>query len=117
MNDAPLVADPVVADHAADPARVLLVEDDAGVRQVIRRVLARAGLQVVEAPSGDAAAALMEADKGFDMLVTDVRMPGTCDGVSLALDWRQQVPGRPVLFVSGYDDNRLAAASLAPCRR
>ncbi len=50
----------------------------------------------------------------FDMLVTDVRMPGSCDGVALAAWWREKVPGRPMLFVTGHADGRLDPGALGP---
>lgn len=95
-------------------ACILLVDDDCQVRTSIRRALAQAGHDVVEAGSGDAAAALIEEAAPFDMLVTDVRMPGLCDGLALASRWREKAPGRPVLFVSGYSEGRLDVSNLAP---
>ena len=94
--------------------RVLLVEDNDSVRLAIRRALAGAGLKVVEARSGDAAAGLIASDECLDLLVTDMRMPGARDGVALAEEWRRCWPGRPVLFVSGSFDERLNPASLGP---
>ena len=98
----------------ADRACILLVDDNHDVRASIRRVLAQAGHSVVEAGSGDAAAALIGAAAPFDMLVTDVRMPGARDGVALASGWRETVPNRPVLFVSGHSDGRLDPGALGP---
>lgn len=95
-------------------ACILLVDDDHHVRASMRRVLVQAGHNVVEAGSGDAAAALIEEAVPFDMLVTDVRMPGLCDGLAVASCWREKVPGRPVLFVSGCSDDRLDVSNLAP---
>ncbi len=97
-----------------EPACILLVDDDHIVRASMRRVLAQAGHDVTEAVSGDAATALIEEAAAFDMLVTDVRMPGSCDGVALASCWRETVPGRPVLFVSGYNEGRLDIGGLGP---
>ena len=96
------------------PARILLVDDDNDVRASMRRTLAQAGHNVVEAESGDAAAALIEDAVPFDILVTDVRMPGSRDGVALASCWDEKAPGRPVLFVSGDTDSRLDAGALGP---
>lgn len=93
-------------------SRILLVDDNPQVRQAMRRALSQAGLSVVEAESGDAAAKLIAGQESFDMLVTDVRMPGQRDGVALASDWREQVPGRPVLFVSGSNEDHVDAAAL-----
>ncbi len=71
----------------------------------MRRVLAQAGLLVTEAGSGDQAAQLLDQPGGFDILVTDVQMPGARDGLSLASDWRARAPGRPLLFVTGFSDS------------
>jgi len=97
-----------------DRACILLVDDDDNVRASMRRALAQAGHEVVEAESADAAAALIEEAAPFDMLVTDVRMPGSRDGVALASCWRETAPGRPLLFVSGYSEDRLDTGGLGP---
>lgn len=98
----------------AERACILLVDDNHNVRTSMSRVLAGAGHEVVEAGSGAAAAALIEDAAPFDLLVTDVRMPGSCDGMALAMGWREKVPGRPVLFVSGDTDGRLDMDALGP---
>ena len=103
-----------VVDPAPEHVRILLVDDDHDVRASMRRTLAQDGHDVVEAESGDAAAALIEDAVPFDMLITDVRMPGSRDGVALASCWDEKVPGRPVLFVSGDTDNRLELSALGP---
>lgn len=93
--------------------QVLLVDDDDAVRQAMGRSLRQAGLSVVEAEDGDAAAGLIAGPRVFDVLVTDVRMPGQWDGVAVASAWRKRMPGRPILFVSGFDDDHVNAAGLA----
>ncbi len=95
-------------------ACILLVDDDHNVRASMRRVLVKAGHDVTEAGSGNAAVALIEKATSFDMLVTDVWMPGFFDGVALASWWRETVPGRPVLFVSGHSEGRLDMSDLGP---
>ena len=97
-----------------EPANILLVDDNDDVRASMRRALAQDGHGVVEAESGDTAAALIEEAAPFDMLVTDVRMPGSCDGMALASYWHKKVPDRPVLFVSGDTNNRLDSGALGP---
>ena len=98
----------------AECTYILLVEDNHDVRASIRRALAKAGHNVVEAGSGDAAAALIGGAVPFDMLITDFRMPGAYDGVALAACWREKVPGRPILFVSGHADERLDMGIVGP---
>ncbi len=97
---------------AAENRCVLLVDDDAAVRGAMRRTLVQAGLSVVEAECGDVASEMLEGAETFDLLVTDVRMPGQRDGMALACDWRRRMPGRPILFVSGYSREHFDAALL-----
>jgi CheY-like chemotaxis protein len=82
--------------------RILLVEDEPAVRDMTRRILERAGYQVVVAEDGDAALATVDRSTvDFDVLVTDVVMPGT-SGIELAervLD-RSETVG--VVLLSGY---------------
>jgi CheY-like chemotaxis protein len=83
---------------------IVLVEDDAGVRDVARRILGRLGYRVLAA--GDAATGLdllSGASRRVDLLVTDVVMPGM-SGPELAARARDVRPDLPVLFVSGYPD-------------
>ncbi len=103
-----------VVASALEQGRILLVDDDHDVRASIRRTLAQDGHNVVEAESGDAAVALIEDAVPFDILITDVRMPGSRDGVALASCWDEKAPGRPVLFVSGDTDNQLDLSALSP---
>lgn len=101
----------------ANPDRILLVDDDAGVREGMRRALSQAGLDVTEASCGDTAASLLRNAPSpgmFAMLVTDIRMGAGQDGIALAKDWRSHAPGRPVLFVSAGGDDRLDPRQLGP---
>ena len=83
-------------------ARVLLVEDEGLIRLVTAEYLRDEGFEVVEAWDGDEAARLLDGPDGFDVLVTDVRMPGMLDGVDVAVRARRRRPELPVLVVSGY---------------
>lgn len=82
-------------------ACILLVEDEADIRCVLAEVLADAGHQVVEAGTGDAAVVLLEEHFGFDVLVTDINMPGRLDGIGLAKRFRALHMHRPILYVTG----------------
>jgi len=85
-------------------ACLLLVEDEADIRTVLAEVLADAGHEVVEAESADAAALLLDGLDGFDMLVTDINMPGFLDGIGLAARFRTLHATRPILYVTGRPD-------------
>ena len=83
--------------------RVLLVEDNDIVRRSFRRTLEAAGFTVNEAESGDAALSIIDADDPvFDVVVTDVVMPGRLQGPDLARHIRSRWPDIPVIFISGY---------------
>ncbi len=84
--------------------RVLLVEDEAAVREGVRRILVGAGYDVLEAEDGAAALQLLRADgDGVDLLLTDIAMPAL-DGRQLARETRTARPGLPILLMSGYTD-------------
>ncbi|WP_156926940.1 response regulator [Azospirillum halopraeferens] len=90
-------------DGMAPAARLLLVDDNADVRRVTADLLRDAGMDVVE--TADAASALERiATGGVDVLVSDIRMPGAIDGLTLARRVRECRPGLPVILVSGYSD-------------
>jgi PAS domain S-box-containing protein len=81
---------------------VLLVEDEDAVRQMMLRQLDRSGYRVREAASPLNALQVFTADpQGFDILLTDVVMPGM-SGTELASRLRELRPDLPVLFMSGY---------------
>ena len=85
-------------------ACILLVEDEAEIRLMLAEVLVDAGHAVVEADSGDAAALLLEGNADFDVLVTDITMPGQLDGIGLAKRFRMLHSHRPILYVTGRPD-------------
>ncbi len=95
---------------AGDPARwlkgrlVLLVEDDAAVRRVVRKQLAALECAVLEADNGEEAADLLETIPAISLLVSDVVMHGTIDGHALARFARGFRPDLPVILMSGYTD-------------
>ena len=80
--------------------RALLVEDEELIRALVAEVLADAGWDVTEAGSGDAAVALLRQES-FDLLVTDVHMPGQADGYEVARQARAQSAGLPVIVTTG----------------
>ena len=85
-------------------ACILLVEDEADIRTILAEVLEEAGHEVIEAETGDAAALLLDSSADFDMLVTDINMPGFLDGIALAARFRKLHAVRPILYVTGRPD-------------
>jgi signal transduction histidine kinase len=83
---------------------VLLVEDDANVRTVIRRQLTDIGHMVMEAPAGDEALAIIDDVPELSVLVSDIVMPGAMDGRRLAQLAKQRRPGLRVVLITGYAD-------------
>lgn len=84
--------------------RVLLAEDEEEIRSMLAEVLFDAGYEVVEAESGDAAAMLMDNADAFDVLVTDVHMPGRLNGLDLGRQFRERYARSPILYVTGRPD-------------
>ena len=92
-------------------AKILVVDDVEDDRQIMRRRLVRAGFEVVEADSGEAALELL-ARSAFDLMMLDLRMPGLSGlDVLEALRGPQSEHGLPVIIVSVSDDpNDMASA-------
>jgi len=83
---------------------VLLVDDEAHVRRMVREVLERASYQVVEAESGGQALEVWEQHAGqFQLLLTDMVMPNGLNGRQLAHKLKTYRPGLKVIYTSGYD--------------
>jgi CheY-like chemotaxis protein len=88
-------------------ARILVVDDNHGVLREATELLTSLGYRVVSASSGAEALALLEGDDGFDLLFTDVVMPGELAGRALAAKAVEMRPNLKVLFVSGYFEGSL----------
>jgi len=86
--------------------RLLLVEDEAMVRAVAERALTRAGYIVTTANDGEEGLAQIAKGNEFDLIVSDVVMPGM-DGPAMAREIRKVKPALPVLFMSGYAEEQL----------
>jgi CheY-like chemotaxis protein len=85
---------------------VLIVEDDDGVRQYAAEILRDLNYQVIEARDSEAALRMLDADKPFDLLLTDVVLPGK-NGRELAEEARRRRPGTRVIFMTGYTRNAI----------
>jgi len=91
--------------HRAAPAqasRVLVVEDEFLIRMLIADHLRDAGFTVVEAINGDEAIAILMSGASIDLVYTDVRMPGSADGMAVLGFVKRTQPNMPVLMTSGH---------------
>ena len=91
----------VPLDHR--PIRVLVVDDDAGVRDVTAEMLQVLDFMVTEAESGKEALDLLAADASIDVMVVDFAMP-ELNGTEVASYARRIRPDLPVVFVTGFAD-------------
>jgi CheY-like chemotaxis protein len=106
-DGAPAVEQPtgLTADApSARLGRILLVDDDAGVRLSTRAMLEELGHKVVDATGGAEALDVLARDRRFDLLVVDFAMP-LMNGSQLAAAVTQLWPEAPILFVTGYVEN------------
>jgi CheY-like chemotaxis protein len=89
--------------------RILVVEDDPRVRSGVEAQLKSLGYQVTGASDGTTGlAAFAAADPPFDLLLTDVIVPGPMNGKALADEVQRRWPGTKLVFMSGYSENILS---------
>ena len=104
-EDEGLVEDTIqIKNLLGDGRKILVVEDDKMVLSILVKTLEKAGYRVTSAKTGDEALALFKADPRFDLLLTDIMMPGTLKGRALSRAVRETVPDLPVVFMSGYEN-------------
>ncbi len=96
-----------------DEIRVLLVEDEDTVRNVVARLLKKLGYEVFSAANADEAIAFFEGGVSFDLVVTDIVMPGL-SGIEMSEVLKARFPEVRFLFISGYTSRELGTAPAAP---
>jgi two-component system, cell cycle sensor histidine kinase and response regulator CckA len=108
---------PVEAPAPVEPLRetILLVEDEAGIRALVRKILKRERYNVLEAGTGEEASRVAGSFDGrIHLLLTDVMLPGV-GGRELAEGLRESLPDLKVLYVSGFtDDESVRAGGFPP---
>jgi CheY-like chemotaxis protein len=84
--------------------RILLVDDDADVREVTAAILAERGYEVIEAGSGGAALDVLDREgASVDLMLMDYAMPGM-NGSEVAREAHAKHPSLPIVFLTGYAD-------------
>ncbi|WP_181443588.1 PAS domain-containing protein [Porphyrobacter sp. YT40] len=88
--------------HPGNGKRILLVEDQERLRDHVCKLLTKMGYKVTSAANGIEALSLLQDGQNFDLLFTDVIMPGGLNGQELAQKTTKLRPSMKVLFTSGY---------------
>ncbi len=92
---------PIVS--SGDEATILIVEDDDAVRGLVREVLDHSGYHVLEAEHGEAALEVWKLHSHeIDLLLTDMVMPGSVNGLELSKRLLAEQPDLKVIYTSGY---------------
>ena len=95
-------AESLPSDAAAGDERILVVEDNEDVRRAVVDMLSGWGYRVTAAENPDVAVGLVEKDPNFDLLFTDIVMPGTVSVVDLIAMVKRVRPATAILLTSGY---------------
>jgi len=83
-------------------ARILVVDDERNIRRVLQALLEGSGYEVDSASDGDEARAMLRrADGGYDLVLTDLRMPG-CDGMQLLRWVKAAQPDTPTVMLTAH---------------
>jgi signal transduction histidine kinase/ActR/RegA family two-component response regulator len=105
------VAEQRPAKLSGQTARLLMVDDDALIREVVVPTLREMGFTLEVADSGDQALQRYRQSLGedgrskeFDLVLSDIVMPGSLDGIALAQTIRQLSPTMPILLATGFSE-------------
>ena len=106
--------DPMTAATPYSGKTVLLIEDDDDVRRTLASNCAALGYVVSHARDANEARRLLNDGSGFDVIVTDVVLPGGADGIEFAVEVRKDLEQQKFIFMSGYQqhDRRLDATCI-----
>ena len=94
--------------------RILVVDDEPGIRAVVRRALEKAGYQVLEADNGETAIEAINDGENrlmLDAVICDLRMP-KINGLDAMAYFRRSYPHVPLIVLTGFPDTELAVSCL-----
>ena len=92
-----------MAEKAVTPLNVLIVDDEAGMRELVKRCLTGPRFKLIEAPDGPQALEIVGDPESLDLLITDEIMPGM-EGHELSRRLRAANPNLRVLYLTGFSD-------------
>jgi CheY-like chemotaxis protein len=93
--------------------RILIVEDKPDVRQVAVYLLRSLGYLTETAENAEAALAILDRGEPFDLLFTDIVMPGKMTGIDLAHEVKRRFPRMAVVFTSGFSNPETTIGQVA----
>jgi signal transduction histidine kinase len=103
----PLPAEAGISACVGGDESILIVEDDALVREYVVTQIGRLGYHTLAANNAAEALAIINGPERIDLLFTDVIMPGGLNGRQLAIEAQTLRPGLKILFTSGYTENAI----------
>jgi len=87
--------------EAPKKKKILVVDDEKGLRDMLAYELNFLGYEAVLSQNADEAIVLLR-ENTFDLLITDIRMPGSMDGIDMVDLRRKEDPGLKAIFISGF---------------
>lgn len=103
---------PVFSQRKAQGERLLLVDDEHNLRAVMREYLTERGFDVTDVGDANAALERFRHEGPFDLVITDIGLPGGFSGRQVAKAMRMQMPQQKILFITGYADQPVEAQFL-----
>jgi CheY-like chemotaxis protein len=94
-------------------SRILIVEDESQLRLLLAEFLGDEGFDITEAESGEQAILLLDQHGTFDLVYTDISLPGQADGNDVATTAKQRNPDMPILYSSSCPEN--LTNKIEPC--
>jgi CheY-like chemotaxis protein len=105
------------SDPATGKGHILVVEDDKEFGATLGRILRRAGFDVVVATDFRTALGVLEAERPVDLMLTDIVMPGSVNGIALARMARLRRRDLKVVYLTGYNVPNVEAEASGPILR
>ena len=93
------------------PDRILIVDDEEAIREIVHSMLSMAGYRCQQAGSGAEALAIMESGEQFELMLSDLMM-GEMDGIALLERTKEKYPDMPVVMVTAVHDISVALAAI-----
>ena len=109
----PVRTGPRETPASAGSERILVVEDQAEIRQVAAHLLQSLGYEIEVTETAESALAALDSSARFDLLFTDVIMPGGMSGIELAREVHRRHPQMAIVFTSGFSNPDTTMAQVA----